>query len=408
MNILLITQLYPQPDDIGDNKPTKTVEYFANEWRKSGHNIYVIHCSSKFPFLFYYAPKFVKRLLGGVLSNIIPSKSSRKPLFREENGIKVMRYPMYKLFPGMGYTNHQIHKQTALIEKFLYNQNFIPDLVAGHFANPSTAIVSVLSARYSSRSSIVFHNDCNIKNVRKYRLKTWLKNIDAIGTRSSYEAEQVKNVLNLKLLPFICYSGVPNDLIKTINRNHKDMDFSKGSNHLFVGSLIKRKKLDTVMKAFVSTKRNLDKLIIIGGGPEEANMRKMAKTLDDNNSITFIGKIPRNDVFKEMIKAHIFTLVSHNEAYGMVYIEAMLNGCIVIASKNGGFDGIIIDGINGYLCTAGDVSMLQGIYNKIYSLSINDKIKISKAAIETASHFSESEVAKKYLENIMNCPKLFN
>ena len=37
MNILIITQLYPQLDDVGDNKPTKTVEYFAKEWVKKGH-----------------------------------------------------------------------------------------------------------------------------------------------------------------------------------------------------------------------------------------------------------------------------------------------------------------------------------------------------------------------------------
>ena len=51
-----------------------------------------------------------------------------------------------------------------------------------------------------------------------------------------------------------------------------------------------------------------------------------------------------------MKNAQIFTLISDNETFGMVYIEAMLQGCLVIASKGGGFDGIIQDGINGFIC----------------------------------------------------------
>ena len=56
MNILVITQLYPQPDDVGDNKPTRTVEYFAKEWVKSGNKVIVAHCPSRFPFIFYLIP----------------------------------------------------------------------------------------------------------------------------------------------------------------------------------------------------------------------------------------------------------------------------------------------------------------------------------------------------------------
>ena len=37
-------------------------------------------------------------------------------------------------------------------------------------------------------------------------------------------------------------------------------------------------------------------------------------------------------------------MVSDNETFGMVYIEAMLAGCVTIASKAGGVDGVIIDG----------------------------------------------------------------
>ena len=42
-------------------------------------------------------------------------------------------------------------------------------------------------------------------------------------------------------------------------------------------------------------------------------------------------------------------MISQGEAFGLVYLEAMARGCITIASRGEGFDGIIKDGINGFL-----------------------------------------------------------
>ena len=51
-----------------------------------------------------------------------------------------------------------------------------------------------------------------------------------------------------------------------------------------------------------------------------------------------------------MRESDIFILPSRNETFGMVYMEAMASGCITVCSKNDGVDGIIRDGINGFLC----------------------------------------------------------
>ena len=401
LNILIITQLYPQPDDVGDNRPTKTVEYFAKEWVESENKVVAIHCPSKFPLLYYYAPKFIKKILGGAKSNIIPPIQSRKELFREEFGIKVKRIPMHKLLPGMGFSKKSIRKTATNINDFLATQGFIPDIIVGHFANPSTALVSVLSDIYSAKSSIVFHNDCNVKTIKKYNLRKWTKNIGVIGVRSIIESRKVKDLLNLDYTPFICYSGYPNDAITFNNEYYREMDFTSGIKYVFVGSFIKRKHLDVVIKAFSECEMPNDTLTIIGGGIEESNIKKLVSDIDTNNSIVLTGRISRNKVMEIMSKSHIFTLISEQETYGMVYIEAMLHGCLVIASKDGGFDGIIIDGVNGFICNPGDFEMLKTIYKRISLMSKNERESISENAIKTALSFSEKNVAKQYLENII-------
>ena len=46
------------------------------------------------------------------------------------------------------------------------------------------------------------------------------------------------------------------------------------------------------------------------------------------------------------------------KTFGLVYLEAMARGCITVASRDEGFDGIIQDGVNGFLCKSGDETEL--------------------------------------------------
>lgn len=401
MNILVITQLYPQPDDTGDNKPTRTVEYFAKEWVNAGNKVIVAHCPSKFPFLFYLIPPKIKNKLAGATSNIFPPLSSRKKIVREEFGIKVYRFPMLKVFPGNGYSDGKMKAQAKEICECLEKERFVPNLVVGHFANPSAELTAIIAKRYKAKSSIVFHHDCTETNIEKYRIRESIKNIGAIGARSVIEAQEVKERLNLNRMPFICYSGAPNDAVQAAKKICDKQDFSDGIRHIYVGSLIKRKHLDVVIKAFLNTSKEKDTLTVVGGGPEEEPLRKLAETMNAGNRIIFTGRIPREKVLEKMGEAQVFTLISHGETFGMVYIEAMLQGCLTIASKGGGFDGLIQDGVNGFICEPGNQKNLEDVYRRIAQMTTEEKNRIGQAAIDTAIHYSEREVAERYLNDIL-------
>ena len=93
-------------------------------------------------------------------------------------------------------------------------------------------------------------------------------------------------------------------------------------------------------------------------------------------------------------------MISKNEAFGLVYLEAMAAGCITIASRNEGFDGVIKDGVNGFLCEAGNIKELSEIINKINALSIEEKKEISINAMNTARSLTNRKAAKKYLSSL--------
>ena len=400
MKILVITQMYSQPDDVGDNKPTKTVNYFVKEWVDMGHSVIVMHCPSKFPLILYKLPKVVKERFAGRISTMVPPIESRKELEREESGAKVYRLPMLKFVPGQGFSPSSMQRQTKKITMVLERNCFVPDVIIGHFANPSLELVANIAEKYKAKSSIVFHHDCTDANIKKYRIKENIRRIGAIGARSVVEAHEVQERLGLSELPFVCCSGVPNDAVQTAQKICNKQNLSFGTRHIYVGSLIKRKHLDVVIKAFNNVCGENDTLTVVGGGPEEESLKALVKELDVGN-VFFTGRISREEVLKKMSIAQVFTLISDSEAYGMVYIEAMLQGCLTIASKGGGFDGIIQDGVNGFICKPGAQRELEEIYRRIARMTTEERNKIGQAAIDTAVHYSEREVAERYLNDVL-------
>ena len=99
-----------------------------------------------------------------------------------------------------------------------------------------------------------------------------------------------------------------------------------------------------------------------------------------------------------------FIMISRNETFGLVYLEAMARGCITIASRDEGFDGIIEDGTNGFLCKAGDVEELTTIIRKIKAMSHAARKRISEDAMTTAKELTDENVAKMYLEALIGIP----
>ena len=78
MNILILTSIYPQEDDEENVGVTPVVKYFAREWIKAGHNIIVIHNSSRYPQLLYLLPDSLLKKVNSKLGIVIPNRGHFK------------------------------------------------------------------------------------------------------------------------------------------------------------------------------------------------------------------------------------------------------------------------------------------------------------------------------------------
>lgn len=94
-------------------------------------------------------------------------------------------------------------------------------------------------------------------------------------------------------------------------------------------------------------------------------------------------------------------MISEEETFGLVYLEAMSMGCITIASRNEGMEGIIEDGVNGFLCKAGDEKELAVIIDRINQMSNDELHTISQNASQTAMRLTDENVAADYINHII-------
>lgn len=120
---------------------------------------------------------------------------------------------------------------------------------------------------------------------------------------------------------------------------------------LTVGYLIARKGIDALIDAVARLRREGRRvhLAIVGDGPLRAELEGRAQSQGVADTVHFLGRVPHARVLALMARAEVFALPSWDEAFGLVYTEAMAQGTPVIAGKGEGPGDFITDGVSGYL-----------------------------------------------------------
>ena len=142
------------------------------------------------------------------------------------------------------------------------------------------------------------------------------------------------------------------------------------------------------------------RLDYVGDGANRQLIEKIIANEGWQEKVKLHGFVPREKVPAYISNAQCFIMVSEEESFGLVYLEAMSMGCITVASRNEGMEGIIEDGVNGFLCKAGDEHELSKIINRINAMSENQLRAISENAKKTAFQLTDEKVAQLYINAI--------
>lgn len=406
MNILVLTTIYKDIHDPPNAATTPIVQNFAKEWKKAGHNVLIVHNFNYFPLPLYYVPQKIWDTLSarkGFRTILKKEQRIRKDYTRD--GVDVVRLPIFKAIPLGAYSKKELFGSVERIRAILQERAFVPDLIIGHMENPQIFQIVQLKECYKmAKTAIVFHL---IDYLNKEKFAEWkneyLPQIDVVGFRSvgAYLEACQKIGFNRKNY-FFCPSGIADEYVKRAP-NYEEKFKPNKVRILYVGQLIPRKHAETLIEAvkevngYNATNVVLD---IIGEGVEYENLKAIAETSSQQNQIIFHGIQPHETVLKKMAESDVFVMVSEREVFGLVYIEAMSQGCIVVASKGEGMEGIIHNGKNGWLCKAGDKSDLVNALKLIIDNSREQNILMAKQSFDTAMQYTESAVAEGYLSKV--------
>lgn len=395
-SILVLTSLYPA-DDI-PKSDTPVVHYFTKEWIKQGHRIQVIHFAYNLPNWAFGIvrtfPRLVSKVWGGVLRT--------KPVTDREymiDDVPVRRIPLQKVKPHGRYSITRLNDVYNACVDYLEQKEFKPDVIISHWSNPQLEIMQMLKSHYKVPTVYVAHNR-GAELIQAYGnyAHDLIKSVDLIGFRSRAIEEEFRERFNYRGPSFRCNSGIPEQFTSQIV---VEKDFSEINSFIYVGTFIPRKYPDVIIPAVMAALGNTPFTIsFLGKGNKETVVKQQIEHYNLKEQVKMLGFVDRSEVNRQLKLHDIFVMISSGETYGLVYLEAMSTGCITIASRDEGMDGIIQHGVNGFLCEAGNKAELTGLIREIRKMPKEELQRISANAVVTARKLTDKNVAEDYLNSV--------
>lgn len=117
------------------------------------------------------------------------------------------------------------------------------------------------------------------------------------------------------------------------------------------------KGMDLVVPAFAEVLKRFPevRLLVVGDGSLRATMEQQAAELGCADRITWVGRQPQEELAQWYGQMDIVLMPSRSEGFGLTAIEAMANGCVMVASNVGGLPEVVRDGVCGLLHRTEDV-----------------------------------------------------
>jgi PEP-CTERM/exosortase A-associated glycosyltransferase len=129
----------------------------------------------------------------------------------------------------------------------------------------------------------------------------------------------------------------------------------------FIGSFYAYEGLDILLRAVPALAARIPDLrvLLVGGGPQDARLRQMAKDLNIEDKVVFTGRVPHDEVQKyyDLLDVLVYPRLSMrltDLVTPLKPLEAMAQGRILAASDVGGHLELIEDGKTGVLFKADD------------------------------------------------------
>ncbi|MCD4783274.1 MAG: glycosyltransferase family 4 protein [Candidatus Eremiobacteraeota bacterium] len=311
----------------------------------------------------------------------------------EEAGIPIIVFPM---------RNEIDIFAVIYMVNLIHRDNF--DVIHCHTMRDH--VLGALAGKYSGKSLVVRTQHIHFPENPSFMAKlAYTKWTDKIICNSEYTKKSLEKSGIDSCLLEVVYNGIDFEKFKChAQHSQKESIYSEfgltrgdiiiGS----VGSLFKTKGHEYLLKAFpgVLEKYPDSKLIVVGDGPERANLELISANLGIKEHVVFAGF--REDVpeiigiFDVMVVPSVW-----EEPFGLVNIEAMYSGVPLVATDVGGIPEIVKNDYSGVLVKPkSEEAIKQAVFQIIGNKEYRNKIK-KNAKNEILLKFSIENTSKNMI-----------
>lgn len=153
------------------------------------------------------------------------------------------------------------------------------------------------------------------------------------------------------------FAGEPTLIPNAVNTKHFSQEYTKheidevkntlrkGTGDVYIittSRLVHKNAVDDMIRA-LSLLPSYIHFIVLGIGPDEAMLKKLASDLGVAPRVQFVGQKSHSDLPKYLKACDIFIRASRSEGMGNSFVEAMAAGLPVIATQEGGIADFLFD-----------------------------------------------------------------
>ncbi|CAI3195029.1 glycosyltransferase [Clostridium neonatale] len=309
-------------------------------------------------------------------------KEKRKINFQVEDNLRTYRYKDYNYFPKNPMMFRSFNKRMDKLYKEIVKKEGKVDIIHAHSCFWGGIAAAYISKKYNIPLVITEHSSLKYAKYAKDSYKQYIfdayKEADILISVGTGLKKEISEYVDRDIMV------IPN--MVDLNLFYIDNNKNKKFTFFSCAFLEEGKGMGDLIKAFSMAFKGQDVILNIGGdGSTKNSLEELAKEINIDEQVNFLGALSRELVSEEMRKCDAFALPSEHETFGVVYIEALACGKPVIGANNGGAEDIIEE-YNGIIANKNDVDSIKDALIEIKeNYNIYNKNLIRKKVVDKYS-----------------------
>jgi glycosyltransferase involved in cell wall biosynthesis len=324
-----------------------------------------------------------------------------------EGGVRVIRAPVYfrRQLAVANFPSMLAFLPSAILQGLILRHRICVDIVNTHFVVPSGPVGHLLARVYGVPNVLSVHGGDLFdpsKRSSPHRhawlrlpIRYMLRAADDVVAQSRDTVRHVAEIYGItrpiELIPL----GIERPpAVASASREEFGIP-TEAFVMVTVGRLVARKSAIQLVHALVNCARPDAHLLVVGDGPDAAELRSAAVAAGVSERVHLLGYVTDAQKYRALAIADIFVSSSQHEGFGLVFLEAMAFGLPVVCYDRGGQTDFLKSEETGYVIKLNDLARFTAALAALHDQP-DQRRAIGKSNLKRVEAFFIDRCAERY------------